>query len=1068
MGIIVDDARKRGPWCVRRLESGCCETVSPSPAQRRGAVDSQSFTARLRRRALVGVVVAVATFGSGTLAHATPQQESRPSQTSRTGSERDRVTVFSSRPLPQPPQPADPSTGAQAAPRILEVSFSIGSGQVRWYPPRRVIAVTVQFDQPVTVETADGTPLIDVLLGTGEFRRVRYATGSGSDELVFHYTTGDWTGNFNAATVVANTLSLDGGRIDGSRNHAAADLAHAAGRFSNVGARSESAATTAAAPTLVALPPAAVRTPLPSFQPAAEPAPAADADSVIGGLWGAPPAADDRGNALAAVTARAQLQGLGPLLDLSLFQQVLSGSRRSASHAAGALPTVAGESSAGAESPLTEVRQFRVTPEPDNATTTTSNSLRAASSLPPRPYLWAWVEGQTRIRLQWSNGGTGVVSHQIQVCEEAAADDCADDDWTVLVDEHDQAPSPRSNAYTHSGLTHGSVRHYRVASRNANGLGEFSRVRSATTELRPMAAECATAVWSAYVTVATFGAYHDQGYRGGQLNGALTEDAAGTIADDGFSIGSTTYTVNQLYYGHGRATPSGGGGRWYFPASYHFALSHYPQPEDKIQDLTLYVGETALRMAGATHSVQGYGEAFRWGLPSNPWSQELEDSDPYTDTFDYEDGDKVMACLTDSAPNVSLVLTPASIAEDGGVSTVTATITQGVADAFEVSVTAEPESPAVAADFTLSDNTVLSFAANATTSSGTVTITAADNDVDAANKTIVVRGGLPSGIRPRAPQPVELTIEDDDDAPVLALAVDPAAIAEDGGTSNVVVSTGDTTFAADQTITLTFTGSAEKGTDYTVSTEQLTLSASEHSVTATVTADDDELDEDDETILVSATHDGADVGTQQQITITDDDNKPALSITSDSVTEAESAEFEVTLSPASGREVTVAYVTEDVTAAAGSDYTALPSTTLTFRGRGDGHDAHRGDAPGHAARGDRNVLGDAELRNQRDPGGWRHHAVRHRHDRRRRQAAGGVDSGRHGGGGGRLGRVRGKPRHYQRDRGDGHVRDRALGRYGAGARGLHGRHWYDADVRRGRPVEDDHGDDQGRRYRRRG
>ena len=131
--------------------------------------------------------------------------------------------------------------------------------------------------------------------------------------------------------------------------------------------------------------------------------------------------------------------------------------------------------------------------------TTTSNSLRAASSgTPPRPFLWVWVEGQTRMRLSWSarHSFTPTIESPIQVCAEAEADD--------------------------------SVRHYRVASRNANGLGEFSRVRSATTELRPMAAECATAVWSAYVTVATFGAYDDQGYRGGQLDGALTEDAAGT------------------------------------------------------------------------------------------------------------------------------------------------------------------------------------------------------------------------------------------------------------------------------------------------------------------------------------------------------------------------------------------------------------------------------------------------------------------------------------------------------------------------------------------------------------
>ena len=943
---MIDGTRERGPWCVRRAAAGRNATSSSAPDLRPDAEDLLSEQtagrtrglaarvgaafARLHTRALVGLVLAAATFGAGSLAHAIPQRESSPVDTSRkgiestgsegrTGSTGDRVTVFANRPLSQAPQPDTPSTWAPAAPRILKTSFSIGNGPVRWYPPRRVIAVAVKFDQPVTVDTVAGTPLIDVVLGTHELRRARYAGGSGSVELVFHYATGDWNRNFDAATVVANTLNPNGGRIDGSEDRTAANLAHAAGRLDNVRARSESAA----APTLVALPPAAVRTPLPSLRPAAGPTLAGS---------GTPGTSDDRGTALATVAPRAQLRGVEPLLDLSLFQQTITGSRAVA-RVEGVLPAATGESSSSPESPLGDVRQFRVTPQQDDGAPATSNALRAASTAkPPAPFLWAWVEGQTRIRLQWSGGhrvSPAIESHRVEVCEEAAAGDCADDDWQLLEDDHPQTTPWHGNAYTHTGLTEGSTRHYRVASRNANGLGAFSRVRSGTTELRPMAAECATAVWSAYLTVATFGANNDQGFRRGELNGALTENAAGTDPDDGFSIGSTTYTVNQLYYGHGRSTPTGGA-RWYFPASYHFALSHYPEPEDKMQDLTLYVGETALPMASATHSLQSYGEVFRWGLPSDRWSQALEDSDPYTDTFDYEDGDKVMVCLTDSAPNVSLVLTPASIAENGGVSTVTATINQGVSETFEVSVTAEPESPAVAADFTLSENTVLSFAANATTSSGTVTITAADNDVDAANKTIIVRGGLMSGVRPRAPQPVELTIEDDDAAPVLALAVDPAAIVEDGGTSNIVVSTGDTTFAADQTITLTFAGSAEKGTDYTVSAAQFTFPASEHSVTVTVTAENDSLDEDEETILVGATHDGSAVGTQQQVTITDDDDEPELSITSPTVDEGDPALFAVTLNPQSGREVTVSYVTEDDTATAGSDYTALASDTLTF------------------------------------------------------------------------------------------------------------------------------------------
>ena len=734
MRIIVDGTRGRGSWCVRRTAAGRGGTFSTSPALLLRDEDLSSASARLRTRVAVGLVVAAAAFGAGSLAHAIPQPESSPADTSRTrvdggtGIEGDRVVVFSNRPLPP---------GGTAAPRILEVSFSIGNGPVGWYPPRRMIAVSVQFDQPVTVDTAGGTPLIDVVLGAGEFRSARYASGSGSEELVFHYATGDWNRNFSAATVVANTLNPNGGRIDGSETHTAANLAHAAGRLDNVGARPKSGTTTAAAmaaaPTLVALPPAAVRTPLPNLPPAAEPAQATGGRGFVDGVSGSP-------------------------------QPALATS---------ALATGPDQSGVDPGSALAEVRQFRVTPAQDDTGPATSNSLRAASSgTPPAPYLWAWVDGQTRITLSWSGGHRvtpEITNHQIQVCEQLDADDCTANDWQILVDEHEQTTPWRSNRYIHTGLPPGSTRHYRVASRNANGLGEFSSVRGATTESMPAHADCMGAVWKAYVTVATFGAHDYQGFRGDQLEGALTEDMAGTIPDDGFSLGATTYQINQIYYSHEQTTPTVIGS-YYFPASYHLALSHYPAPDDKIKDLTLYVGEIALPLSQAGYSHQGFGEAFRWGDASDQVAAFPSDyDDPYDGTFDYRDGDSVMVCITDAAPNVTLVLSPATIAEAGGVSTVTATLAQGVEDAFEVDVSTEIESPVTEDDFTLSANTILSFAANATASSGTVTITAQDNDVDAQDKTISVRGAVSAGARPRSPQPVTLTIEDDDDAPVLSL-----------------------------------------------------------------------------------------------------------------------------------------------------------------------------------------------------------------------------------------------------------------------------------------------------------
>ena len=72
----------------------------------------------------------------------------------------------------------------------------------------------------------------------------------------------------------------------------------------------------------------------------------------------------------------------------------------------------------------------------------------------------------------------------------------------------------------------------------------------------------------------------------------------------------------------------------------------------------------------------------------------------------------------------------------------------------------------------------------------------------------------------------------------------------------MTVSTRDVTFATDQEIELSFDGTAWR-VDYTVSATTLTLVAGATEVTATVTAVDDTLDEDEETIRVTAEHDGA-------------------------------------------------------------------------------------------------------------------------------------------------------------------------------------------------------------------
>ena len=232
----------------------------------------------------------------------------------------------------------------------------------------------------------------------------------------------------------------------------------------------------------------------------------------------------------------------------------------------------------------------------------------------------------------------------------------------------------------------------------------------------------------------------------------------------------------------------------------------------------------------------------------------------------------------DAAPAVTLWLTPGSIGENRGVSTVTASLERASSAVTTVTVSAMAVAAAVSDDFMLSANKTLMIAAGRTDSTGTVTVRAVDNSVDATNKEVRVSAAADNsqGLAGN-PSPLTLRITDDDDAPELTLTVGPSSIVEDGGVSTVTVeSVNGVAFAQDQQIALTFAGTAAKGTDYTVALERLTLTAGQSSVDTTVTAMDDAIDDDAETVLVTARHGGGVLGAGQTITIADDDDAPVI------------------------------------------------------------------------------------------------------------------------------------------------------------------------------------------------
>ena len=171
-------------------------------------------------------------------------------------------------------------------------------------------------------------------------------------------------------------------------------------------------------------------------------------------------------------------------------------------------------------------------------------------------------------------------------------------------------------------------------------------------------------------------------------------------------------------------------------------------------------------------------------------------------------------------------------------------------------------------------------------------------------------------------------IDDDGDLPSLSIK---DATANEGADVNFVVELNK---ASDETVTVSYATSnetAEAGTDYTAMSSTLTFEAGERTKTIPIPTRGDTIDEEDETFTVRLS--GPSEATLQNATatgtITDDDGPPALSINNAEASEGSPAQFTVTLTPASGKTVTVDYATADGSAKDDSDYTTL-SNTLTF------------------------------------------------------------------------------------------------------------------------------------------
>ena len=191
-------------------------------------------------------------------------------------------------------------------------------------------------------------------------------------------------------------------------------------------------------------------------------------------------------------------------------------------------------------------------------------------------------------------------------------------------------------------------------------------------------------------------------------------------------------------------------------------------------------------------------------------------------------------------------------------------VTEGTAAVFEVTLGAAAPGPLTVAVSVAESGSALSGTPPASVSfaqgdtSATLSVpTSADSVVEADSAvTATVTAG--PGYTVGAASSATVTVEDNDEAAFTVTAA-PEAIAEgESATLTVAISNG-ATFAEDQSVALSVSGTASPA-DYSGLPAALTLAAGASAVTAELAAEADQAEEEAETVTVAAAHAGVSIG----------------------------------------------------------------------------------------------------------------------------------------------------------------------------------------------------------------
>ena len=291
-----------------------------------------------------------------------------------------------------------------------------------------------------------------------------------------------------------------------------------------------------------------------------------------------------------------------------------------------------------------------------------------------------------------------------------------------------------------------------------------------------------------------------------------------------------------------------------------------------------------------------------------------------------------------TASSITLSVNPASLGEDAGETDITVTATLDGSNTLTTSTTVTIGALAGTAtkDTDYAVNTALTsitIPANTLSGKGTLTITPNDDVIVEGDETIIVSGTTTVGL---TVSDATITLTDGDTDKVELSISGPSGNVDEGSNATFTV-TLSKAVAKQVRVAWTATGNTD---DYSPGSGTVTFPPNSTTQTITITATDDLLSETAESFTVTLGAITSDLSSQLALK-TSASSAQATIAASDpitvgirgvsSVSEGNRATYTVSISGGTPTDdLTVQYATEDGTATAGSDYEAVPATTLTF------------------------------------------------------------------------------------------------------------------------------------------